>query len=371
PPPAGPFLAWTSLLSSLASSIPDNQLLRIDDSLTRARDRNMSSTPLLAGAGGLPGPHVMQDHPVFLRASHSPWRCIPQDVLVILRGIVLAYLTATSAMIAHYKLTEESDKPLAHHLFDFSLISQVLVFVYHLVAFCWTFTHLYYPDPDDNEGGLEAWIIKAMSLPRNMASLRKQFYFTMFYSTCVVFSFMNSTIYWFVTRQHEAADGGDALLAAAAATGTDFLTTSILTANASTLASIPDAPFSDLFGEGWFLIFVVVSLHGVAAVIMVLEMLLFNSIKPPLALGCHFFGLMFNCLLYLAWAAFGKAVTGSWPFFWLDEAEVGSKEAVTAYCMGFVMLAPIMYTTMLGFMGIRQGLTESRGGGAAQEALDS
>ena len=38
-------------------------------------------------------------------------------------------------MIVHYKLTEESDKPLARHLFDFSLISQVLVYVYHLIAF--------------------------------------------------------------------------------------------------------------------------------------------------------------------------------------------------------------------------------------------
>lgn len=266
---------------SLPSFIPDSQLLRMGNSIARPRDFKMSSTPLLAAAG-LPGLHAMQDHvsgraafgrrlawltrrvrqPVFLRASHSPWRCIPQNVLVVLRGIVLAYLTASSAMILHYKLTEESDKALAHHLFDFSLISQALVFLYHLVTFVsslqravglamsadvslcsqsWTFTHLYYPDPDDNEGGLESWIIKAMSLPRNMASQRKQFYFTMFYSTSSVFAFMNSVVYWFITRQHEAADGAGALLEAAAATGTGILTTA-LTANASALAPIPDAP---------------------------------------------------------------------------------------------------------------------------------
>jgi hypothetical protein len=40
-----------------------------------------------------------------------------------------------------------------------------------------------------------------MSLPSNMGSLRKQFYFTMLYTTAVVFSFMNSTIYWFITRR--------------------------------------------------------------------------------------------------------------------------------------------------------------------------
>ena len=58
------------------------------------------------------------------------------------------------------------------------------------------------------------------------------------------------------------------------------------------------------------------------------------------ALGYHFLGLVFNSGLYLAWAAVGKALTGTSPFFWLDEAEVGSKEAVTAYCIGFVCLAP-------------------------------
>lgn len=48
-----------------------------------------------------------------------------------------------------------------------------------------------------------------MSLPSNMASLRKQFYFTMFYTTTTVFAFMNSTIYWFITRQHNNSGGSD------------------------------------------------------------------------------------------------------------------------------------------------------------------
>jgi hypothetical protein len=45
-----------------------------------------------------------------------------------------------------------------------------------------------------------------MSLPSNMASLRKQFYFTMFYTLTIVFAFMNSTIYWFITRAHSLED---------------------------------------------------------------------------------------------------------------------------------------------------------------------
>lgn len=82
-----------------------------------------------------------------------------------------------------------------------------------------------------------------MSLPRNMASLRKQFYFSMFYTATSVFCFMNSTIYWFITRQQEGADGGDggdddafALASSALALGAGT------TVNATAAGAIPDAP---------------------------------------------------------------------------------------------------------------------------------
>lgn len=37
-----------------------------------------------------------------------------------------------------------------------------------------------------------------------MGSLRKQFYFTLFYVVTVVFAFMNSLIYWIITHQQKA-----------------------------------------------------------------------------------------------------------------------------------------------------------------------
>lgn len=45
-----------------------------------------------------------------------------------------------------------------------------------------------------------------MSLPNNMGNLRKQFYFTLFYTATVVFNFMNSTEYWFVSHQQLSGD---------------------------------------------------------------------------------------------------------------------------------------------------------------------
>lgn len=177
---------------------------------------------------------------------------MPQNILVALRGSILAYLVATGAMIVHYKLNvEESAGSQWRHLFDFALVSHLLVFVYHVLAFVgfaqpgklltwltsvvlqsWTFTHLYHPDPDQVRGGVESWIVRAMSLPRNMASLRKQFYFTMFYTTATCFALMSANIYWNITRPYgPGSDGPPELLAGPA-----------LNANATNSNLMPDAP---------------------------------------------------------------------------------------------------------------------------------
>lgn len=64
---------------------------------------------------------------------------------------------------------------------------------------------MYHPEPSEVEGRLARLIIKAMSLPENMGSPRKQFYFQLFHSATTVFCFMNSVIYWLITRPHDAA----------------------------------------------------------------------------------------------------------------------------------------------------------------------
>ncbi|KAL7792128.1 hypothetical protein V8C37DRAFT_402540 [Trichoderma ceciliae] len=324
----------------------------------------MDSTPLLVGTSGLSGPTILQDHPVFLRASHSPWFFIPQNVLVFFRGVILAYLIATAFMVANYKLTEDITLSNWRLLFDFALISGALVLIYHIITFSWTFTHLYYPDPEEIDGGIEWYIIRVMSLPRNLASLRKQFYFTMFYTATVVFSFMNTAIYWFITRQHDLEKAPDT---------TPPITRNLGQGNPGedkagegklwgAVASLPvsDTPFSDLFGQGWFKPFVIFNLYGITSIIMVIEILLLNSIKRPFAIGAHLFGLLVLAGLYLGWAAIGHAATGWYSFFWLDLTEVGSQEAVTAYCIGFVLLAPITFIFMQGFVGVRETLTRPR-----------
>ncbi|KEY72350.1 hypothetical protein S7711_01032 [Stachybotrys chartarum IBT 7711] len=331
----------------------------------------MDSTPLLSAVGGLPGPNTLQDHPAFLRASHSPWRFIPQNILVIARGLLLAYLATIAATGADYKLTQESDYTKWRLLFDFSVVSFVLVLIYHVITFSWTFTHLYYPNPED-EGGIEGYVISAMSLPSNMASLRKQFYFTMFYTTTTVFAFMNSTIYWFITRQQAQGDAAEPAPPSESGSPDDD---GEVWGWGDGRYPPSGAPFSDLFGEGWFKGFNIFNLYAITSIIMAVEILFLNSIKHSYAIGSHIFGLVAFAGVYLGWAAIGKSLTDWWAFDWLDVSKVGSEEAVTAYSIGFVLLAPTMFTLMQGFVGIREGLTrslqESRVAAAAQEALDT
>lgn len=159
-------------------------------------------------------------------------------------------------MTGHYKMTEETEGSGLSNLFNFAMISSTMVFVYHLITFVsdapirvhcmkrkyeadscmqsWTYTHLYYPEPADVEGRVERFIVKAMSLPRNMASQRKQFYFNLFFSATTVFCFMNSTVYWFITRQHDAG--------AAVATVGSAVAANVVESNITSAVKIPDAP---------------------------------------------------------------------------------------------------------------------------------
>lgn len=152
--------------------------------------------------------------------------------------------------------------------------------------------------------------------------------------------------------------------------------------------------------------FNILNLYGITSIIQVFEILFLNSIKRPFvrgpcpvyaicantlqqAIGSHLFGLIFSAGMYIGWAAIGKLITGWYAFDWLDVNKVGSEEAVTAYCIGFVILAPLseccvghgrvpvltraVYILMQGFVGIREGLTRARAESraAAQQSEES
>lgn len=74
--------------------------------------------------------------PVFLRASHSPWCFIPQNVLVFFRGLILAYLIAASILVLNYETTDAAPgETNARLLFDFAIISGFMVLLYFIITF--------------------------------------------------------------------------------------------------------------------------------------------------------------------------------------------------------------------------------------------
>ncbi|CAM1507584.1 Fc.00g072250.m01.CDS01 [Cosmosporella sp. VM-42] len=325
----------------------------------------MDSQPLL----GQQGVNALRDHPAFLRASHSPWSFIPQNVLVTIRGLILLYLLIAAFFVGYYEIHERSDFSNFRHFFELANIALAFVIIYFLIVFGYTYTHLYYPNRDNIEGDFESWVINALSIPRNVASVRTQFYFTLFYALTFAFSFINAVIYFFITRR----DGPDPVPpeeSGAAGSNSD-----IFEAMEADMSMMPEEPFSDIFGKGWFRTFVILNLFLIPTLIMVFEILYLNSIRRPYAVGAHILGIMLFAAAYLGWAAIGQLLTGYYAFFWLNKDNVGSEEAVAAYCILFIVTSPVGFILMQGLIAIRESLTrslsEARAIAAARLALDS
>ncbi|GKT54420.1 hypothetical protein ColTof4_13787 [Colletotrichum tofieldiae] len=315
------------------------------------------TTPLLHGhadfddAHGLPTPASygqIQDH----------------NLLCWVRGGVVAYLTAVGAMILDYKLRQESPYSNWRVVFDFSVVTFSLLLAYHAVVLGWTYTHLYHPHIEETRTGWEYWALRALSLPYDMTSLRKQFYFTLFYTVTTVFTFMNTVVYWFVTLEHDDKGTGEPPQPQPSGGSTmSYMIGDSLGYEWTRLEDAhkngPHEPFTEIFGKGWFKAFVILNLFGVTSIISLFEIFYLNSIKRPFAVGAHTLGVIFLAGLYLGWAAIGKLETGADAFYWLNEKEVGSREAVVASSIEFVILAPIMYALMYGLVGMRENIARA------------
>ncbi|KAK1774903.1 hypothetical protein QBC45DRAFT_336532 [Copromyces sp. CBS 386.78] len=294
----------------------------------------------------LPRPNgLVQDHPIFLRVCHAPWGFINQTTLVAIRGLILIYLTILAPMLLDYKLykREDGDSPL-RIIFQFSTITFVLLWRYHLATFCWSYTHLYYPDLDEEDNTWETALLRKMSPPEQTITSRNRFYFSLYYTVSHVFAFMNIFIFWaFVVpkghgdlpRDRQRGGGGD------------------------DAGSLEDG--GGFFGHGWFEPFCVLNLWGYTALLALFEILLLNSIKRQIPVHTHIIGLVFILCAYLGWASFGKLFIGRAPYFWLDPEFVRYRELMFGYCALFVALGPAFFAFMYGLIGLREELAEKYG----------
>ncbi|KAK0715068.1 hypothetical protein B0H67DRAFT_233442 [Lasiosphaeris hirsuta] len=296
------------------------------------------SSPLLP----IGSAHV-QDHPIFLRVCHSPWSGISQTGLVYLRATILAYLTALGIMLLRYKAEyqinifdegEEAGGEFTYWqiIFQFSTLAFFFLWLYHLVAFSWSFTHLFYPDVDDNDTRWESRVLRRMSPPVQTIHSRKRFYFSLFYTVVHVVVFMNVIIYWtvLVPNGYGRFPEGEAE---------------------------EDSSMDEFFGSGWFQPFCHINLWVVTALIAFIEILGLNSIRRQVPVASHVFSIMFILAGYLGWAAFGKILTGEYPYFWMDPEKMEYTEIVVGYSASFVILGAIVFAFIYGLIGMRENAT--------------
>ncbi|PNH31462.1 hypothetical protein VD0002_g6371 [Verticillium dahliae] len=273
-------------------------------------DESSITTPLLAPPSGLPAPAASgrtQDH-------------LPQNALFYIRGFLLAYLIAASIMILDYKVEQEESKFSDWRIiFELEIISFGLLLAYHAIV-------------------SEYWVLRFLSLPANMNSLRKQFYFTLFYFLTSIFAIINTMMYFLVTLPH-AGSGDDSSPAEPEPSGlgmskspTELRDFGVGQSPLLPYGTAGRTPFTDMFGEGWFQAFTTLNLFVISTLIVLVEILFLNSVKRPYAIGAHIFGLLFLSGLYVAWAAVGRTVTGTGPF-WLD-----GDEAVFSLVYGFIAI---------------------------------
>ncbi|KUI54497.1 hypothetical protein VP1G_01907 [Cytospora mali] len=269
------------------------------------------------------------DHPIFLRAAHSPWQSLNQNALSYIRGVVLAYIVVTSGMLIDYKICHRKDEHSNWRIpFEFSTVTWFLLLLYHTMVFSWTLTHMHWPDIDANDTRWKSRLLRFMSPPEQRPGSRRRFYFSLFYSVTHAFSLLNVVNYWAVL-------------------GITF--------------------------EGWFPAFCLFNLYVFPAVITLIETTVLNSVRrPEVGVGSpgllaeiadmslpqpvpsHLFGTMLFAALYLAYGGLGAKATGHVPFFWMDEDEVGSTEKVAGYCIGFIVLSAAMFSMLYGLIGMRE-----------------
>ncbi|OIW28231.1 hypothetical protein CONLIGDRAFT_681207 [Coniochaeta ligniaria NRRL 30616] len=279
-----------------------------------------ATTPLLAGVQELPPPTGYL--PTFLRVCHSPWTWISQATLIQSRGLIVAYLTALWPILINLNLRLEDGHSRWSLAFDFSVLSYLLLWIYHVIVFA---------EIDEDDDSWQARLLRAMSPPVQRPGDHKSFWFSLFYTTTQAFALISALVYWAV----------------------------LVPQGYGYSLGLTKSPFGalKLFDESWFRSFWILNIWGVTVLIVFVEIMLLNNVKRQVPVLGHVFGLMALLAAYVGWAAVGKRVTGHSPYFFLDPDVVGSSGWIALYSAGFVALGPLVFTLLYGLIGMREKAT--------------
>ncbi|KAI1074047.1 hypothetical protein F5B20DRAFT_574375 [Whalleya microplaca] len=289
--------------------------------------------------------------PIYLRACHSPWRKVNQQVLLLLRLVFAGYLSAVFGVSLKYKLELEDEHTRWRIPFQFSTVSFILQWAYHLLVTLWTGMHLVFPkalevDPADCHGHqFRTRILQSLSPPNKANCPTRRYIFSMFYTISHVFPFMNTLVYWGILVP--SGHGG-------------FKQPNFPHGHPQPLpnATVLYDPNKGLFEEDDIKAFSIINVWTLTTVIGLIEILGLNSIRRPTPVAGHVAGVMFSSGLYLAWAGIGKLATGHSGLFFLDPDLMSNfPGAVIAACIAFVSLSPGIFTYFYGLIAMRETMT--------------
>ncbi|QSZ29021.1 hypothetical protein DSL72_003531 [Monilinia vaccinii-corymbosi] len=275
-----------------------------------------SSTALLPS-----GSNRKNDHPIFLRACHSPWLSITQKLLVFLRAVLAAYLVISFLVILDYEL--EVKKIGWFAAFKLSNIVFGLQALYACVTFTWTFMHLYYPHNNDNSySSVSGGVRKLLSPSRRNTNSNEKYSFSVFHWASLTFPHLVTFIHWVVLVPRNEI-------------------------------SIPSgAIFDDKLAT-----FYIFNKFGFNSVLAFIELFILSSIKRSDTIWSHAFAIAFLILLYVGWAAIGNALFCKYSYFFLDHEKIGW-EYYWASVVGMVFLAEIFYVFVHAITGVRESMTK-------------
>ncbi|KAB5545861.1 hypothetical protein GE09DRAFT_1224810 [Coniochaeta sp. 2T2.1] len=280
-------------------------------------------TPLLPATQPvqeLPPPlrYLVRDHPIFLRACHSPWTFIPQTTLIWARGIIVVYLTLLAPVLFNLATNRDPASSNWSIAFDFSIISFTLLWLYHAIVFTWANTHCRWAEIDEYDDSWRARLLRAMSPPVQRPGDRKRFWFSLFYTTTQVFALVNALPMFREVRVVDPAG---------------------------------------------LLTFWTVNIWGVTVLVVLGEVMFLNNVKRQVPITGHVLGLAALPAAYVNWTAVGKVMTGRSPYWFLDPDVVDGLSWMVLYAAGFVALGPLGFALLYGLIGVREKATRRGGGG--------
>ncbi|KAI1326433.1 hypothetical protein F5Y16DRAFT_410840 [Xylariaceae sp. FL0255] len=298
--------------------------------------------PLLPRTESAEAEQQADSHPITVRVCHSQWKSIDGHVLVGLRSLVAAYLTAVAGVALKYKLEAQDDHNGWRIPFQFSTVSFIIMWTYHIIASIWTTLHTFHPDAADQRDVFRTFLSPPVKL--NAAG---KYFFSLFYTTATVFPFLNSVIYYGV-------------LLPSGHGGFKFPNTPphhLGIGNSTTVFPFYD-PGKGLFEEDEIKPFGILNIWTITGLIAGFEVIFLNSIKRQTPVTAHVGGIMGVTTLYICWAVLGKLLTDHAGLFFLDPKLMGgSVAAAIASAIGLITASAGTLTYMYGLTAMRETIT--------------